>query len=156
MGSKMAGRPSSYKTEFAEQARKLCLLGATDADIANFFEVDVRTIYNWKLDHAEFLQALKRGKEQADELVEQRLFARATGYSQDAVKIFQYEGKPVEVEYVEHFPPDVTAAIFWLKNRRPEQWRDRHEHNVNHGLQASLTEFLNTLDGQSAGIPVKA
>lgn len=151
----MAGRPSKYDPAFAEQARKLCELGATDAEIASFFEVDVRSIYNWKLEHPEFLQALKRGKDEADELVEQRLFARATGYSQDAVKIFQHEGKPVTVEYVEHFPPDVTAAIFWLKNRRPEKWRDRQQHDHTHGVEASLLEFLAGHDGGSGGLPVK-
>lgn len=121
----MRGRPSSYKPEFAQQAEKLCKLGATDADIASFFEVDVRTIYNWKIDYEDFFQALKRGKEEADELVERSLFKRATGYSHDAVKILQHEGQPVVIPYVEHYPPDTTAAIFWLKNRRPDAWRDK-------------------------------
>ena len=123
------GRPPKYDPSFAEQARKLCNLGATDAEIANFFEVSVRTIYSWKLQHDEFLQALKRGKDEYDDLVEKRLFSRAVGYSQDAVKIFMPAGadEPVYAPYTEHVPPDVTAAIFWLKNRRPDQWRDRKE-----------------------------
>lgn len=127
----MTGRPSKYKPEFAEQARKLCVLGATDLDIANFFEVDARTIYRWKAEIEEFCQALKRGKDEADDLVEQRLFQRATGYTHDAVRIFMPKDadEPVYAPYIEHHAPDVTAAIFWLKNRRPEQWRDRHEHS---------------------------
>lgn len=52
------------------------------------------------------------------------------GYSYDAVKIFQHNGKPVKVPYVEHVPPDTTACIFWLKNRKPEAWRDVKDHNV--------------------------
>jgi len=127
----MTGRPSKYKPEFAEQARKLCVLGATDLDIANFFEVDARTIYRWKAEFEEFRQSLKRGKDEADDLVEQRLFQRATGYTHDAVRIFMPKDadEPVYAPYIEHHAPDVTAAIFWLKNRRPEQWRDRHEHS---------------------------
>ena len=123
------GRPTKYRPEFAEQARKLCRLGATDLDVANFFEVAVSTIYAWKITQPEFSDAIKRGKEVADDLVSERLFARATGYSHDAVKIFLPRGtrEPVYARYVEHHAPDTTAAIFWLKNRRPDQWRDRQE-----------------------------
>jgi hypothetical protein len=119
------GRPSKYRPEFPTQAEKLCKLGATDAEIAEFFEVDVRTINRWKHDHDEFCQSLKRGKEVADEAVERSLFQRATGYSHDAVKIFQVEGKPLVVPLVEHYPPDTTACIFWLKNRKSDEWRDK-------------------------------
>ena len=66
------GRPSAYDQSYPKQAEKLCLLGATDQEIADFFEVDVRTIYRWKGLHEEFCQALKAGKEQADARVERR------------------------------------------------------------------------------------
>ena len=120
------GRPSSYDPDFAKQAEKLCMLGATDLDVAQFFEVDVRTVYRWKIEYPEFCQALKSGKEVADDLVEDRLFKRATGYSHDAVKVFMpaNASAPVYAPIVEHHPPDTTAAIFWLKNRRPDRWRD--------------------------------
>ena len=53
------------------------------------------------------------------------LYERANGYSYDAVKIFcSRDGEIIEAPYVEHVPPDVTACIFWLKNRRPQDWRD--------------------------------
>jgi len=128
-GRHPGGRPTKYRAEFADQARKLCQLGATDLDIANFFEVAVSTIYAWKITQPEFSEAIKRGKEVADDLVAERLFARATGYSHDAVKIFMPAGAsaPVYANYVEHHAPDTTAAIFWLKNRRPDEWRDRQE-----------------------------
>jgi hypothetical protein len=122
-----AGRPSSYKSEYAEQAAKLCLLGATDADLADFFGVSDRTIYRWQIEFPEFCQALKAAKAQADDRVERSLYHRAVGYTFDAVKIFQYEGAPVQVPYREHVPPDTTAMIFWLKNRRCNEWRDRRE-----------------------------
>lgn len=128
----MAGRPSSYKIEYAEQAAKLCKLGATVAELADFFNVSDRTIYGWQTAHPDFLQALKNGKEAADERVEQSLYHRACGYTYDSEKIFQVDGEPLRVQTRTHVPPDVTACIFWLKNRRREQWRDvkDHDHSV--------------------------
>jgi hypothetical protein len=130
MAEGKGGRPPKYTPEFAEQARKLCLLGATDEEIAAFFEVEVRTVYRWKLDHDEFCQALKAGKAEADERVERSLYQKAVGYRQQAVKIFMPAGatNPVYADYVENLAPDTTAAIFWLKNRRPQEWRDKQEH----------------------------
>jgi hypothetical protein len=123
------GRPTDYREEFAKQAAKLCLLGATDQEMADFFEVDVRTIYRWKHDHEEFCQALKGGKEIADERVERSLYQRAIGYEQDEVKIFMPASadKPVYAPYRAKIAPDTTAAIFWLKNRRSQEWRDKAE-----------------------------
>ena len=71
------GRPSKYAAAFVAQAVKLCRLGATDIEIADFFEVDVRTLYRWKGQHEAFCQALKAGKEVSDERVERSLFSRA-------------------------------------------------------------------------------
>lgn len=119
------GRPSKFKAEFVSQAQKLCELGATDEDLADFFEVAIRTIANWKAEHSEFLQALKGGKDQADDRVERSLYQRAVGYTYDAVHFSSYQGGVTETPYREHVPPDVTAQIFWLKNRRPEHWRDK-------------------------------
>lgn len=125
--SKKKGRPSAYKPEFIEQAKKLCQLGATDIELADFFGVTERTIYRWQIEHPEFCQALKLGKTAADDRIERSLFRRALGYSHEAVKILQNNGVPVVVPYTEHYPPDTTAAIFWLKNRRPGEWRDKRE-----------------------------
>ena len=121
------GRPSKYKPEYCKQAAHLCKLGATDREMAEFFAVSEATLNTWKIIEPDFLEALKRSKAHSDNRVEISLYRRAVGYSYDSVKIFQYEGVPVEVPYVEHVPPDVTAQIFWLKNRRKEQWRDRHD-----------------------------
>ena len=126
----MAGRPSSYKPEFVEQAKKLCQLGATDVDIADFFGIHPSNLYVWKHKHPEFAEALKSGKETADERVERSLYHKAIGYTFDSEKIFQYKGEVIREPFREHVPPDTVACIFWLKNRRPDQWRDvqKHEH----------------------------
>jgi hypothetical protein len=120
------GRPNKFKPEYIEQARKLCQFGHTDPELAEFFGVHLQTINNWKAKYPEFLYALKTGKEVADQRTERSLYQRANGYSYDAVKIFMPAGraKPVYAPYIEHVPPDVTACIFWLKNRDPERWRD--------------------------------
>ena len=66
------GRPPKYQKEYAEQAYKLCLLGATDERIADFFGVNVLTVHRWKKDRKEFCNALKAGKDEADAVVAQR------------------------------------------------------------------------------------
>lgn len=128
--SKPIGRPSKFDPEYVEQAYKLALLGATDKQLADFWDVSEKTINNWKHDHPDFLQSLKAGKLAADATVSQSLFRRANGYSHDAVKIFNdRETGVTQVPYTEHYPPDTTAAIFWLKNRQPELWRDKIDVN---------------------------
>jgi hypothetical protein len=119
--------PSKFKSEFIEQARKLAELGATDREAAEFFEVSERALHAWKHTQPGFADALKVGKEVADARVEQSLYRKAIGYTHDAVKIMSYEGAVIVEPYVEHHAPDTTAAIFWLKNRKPDQWRDKRE-----------------------------
>jgi hypothetical protein len=119
------GRPSSYKPEYVKMAKHAARLGATDADLARIFGVSDATIDNWKAQHPDFLGSSKEGKEEADARVVRSLFQRAIGYSYNAEKIFcDKNGKVTRVPIVEHVPPDVTAQIFWLKNRDPERWRD--------------------------------
>jgi hypothetical protein len=130
------GRPSKFKPEFVEQAAKLGALGATDREIAEFFGVDERTLNRWKHDRPEFCQSLNVGKEPADARVEQSLYRRAIGYTFDSEKVFQFQGAIVRTPVVEHVPPDTTAAIFWLKNRRPNEWRDVHR--IEHGGRIEL------------------
>lgn len=124
------GRPSKYKSEYAEQARKLCLLGATDADMANFFDVDESTINNWKNEFPEFLESIKKGKMLADANVADRLYQRAMGYEAPDVDIRVVDGEIVETPMIKHYPPDTPAAIFWLKNRQKDKWRDKMETDV--------------------------
>ena len=138
------GRPPKYKEEFATQAEVLCNLGATDTDLADFFCVSVRTIPRWMAQHHEFCQSIKAAKGLADDRVERSLYQRAVGYQTDAVKIFMPAGakKPVYAEYRENVAPDTTAAIFWLKNRRKEEWRDRSENTTTHDVSDPMAELL--------------
>lgn len=131
------GRPSKYDVKHCDQVYKLCLLGATDEEIASFFEVHIDTYYEWKKIYPKFSDAIKDGKIKADAEVAEKLFHRAKGYSHPEDKIFQYEGEPLVVPTTKHYPPDTAAAFIWLKNRRriavkqePLIWRDKHEHEL--------------------------
>jgi len=126
-GNRGGGRLSEYKKEYAAQAKRLCMLGLTDKELADFFEVTEPTINRWKKDYKEFNLSLKNGKVVADAKVAESLFKRATGFSHSSVKIFNDNGRPLKVPFVERFPPDTTAGIFWLKNRRRTGWKDKHD-----------------------------
>lgn len=145
------GRPASYKPEYAEQAEKLCRLGATDREIADFFEVSTPTIWRWAHRYDAFCNALRAGKEACDDRVERSLYNRAVGYSHDAVKIFMPANAPAPVyaPYTEHVAPDVGAASLWLKNRRGDVWRDKQqlEHTGKDG--APLLPVINVSIGSA-------
>ena len=131
----IGGRPSSYDPKFVRQAEKLCTMGATDIEIAVFFDVNVATIYSWKNQHQGFCEALKAGKEFADHRVVRSLYNRAVGYTFDSEKIVTVsdgkDGSHIErVPIKEHVPPDSTSMIFWLKNRDGKNWRDKQEHGL--------------------------
>lgn len=150
---KKRGRPASYKTEYAAQAAKLCALGATDFELADFFGVDTRTIYRWKNTQSDFCQAVTCGKDLADERVERALFNRAVGYSFESEKVFQFQGVVVRAPTIEHVPPDPSAAKLWLTNRRPEAWREKQEvdHRSSDGSMSPIRiELVALTDGDGA------
>lgn len=142
------GRPSKYKPEFAQQAAKLCMLGATDREVAEFFNVTERTLGNWKEAHPEFFQALKVAKEEADARVEQSLYRRALGYSHDSVHVSNFQGQVTLTPIVEHYAPDTTACIFWLKNRKPGDWRDKTEQEHGGRLIVEIRPFSGESNGE--------
>lgn len=129
----MAGRPTKYKKEYAEQARKLCLLGATDSELADFFVVNEATLHRWKKEHKEFCESIKAGKIFADSNVADRLYQKAMGFEHDSEEIKVVsdgngEGSSVvRVPIRKVYPPDTVAGIFWLKNRQKKKWRDKVE-----------------------------
>ena len=140
------GRKTLYKPEYCEQVYKFCLLGATDEEIADFFNVTETTINRWKNLYPEFCVSIKKGKIIADAEVAASLFKRATGYEYKEVKsVPAVEGgdrKMVVKEVtIKHIPPDPTSMFYWLKNRRPKEWRDKREVDV-------------TTNGESLNAPV--
>ncbi len=121
------GRPTKYNPESCIHVEKFCRLGATDKEIADFLDIAESTLNEWKKQYPEFSESLKRGKILADSNVADSLYQRALGYSHPDTDIRVCDGMIVETPLVKHYPPDSTAAIFWLKNRRSKEWRDKQE-----------------------------
>lgn len=122
------GRPTDFRPEFCQQVEKLCRLGATDEQVAAFFDKDVSTINRWKLAHPEFCAAIKGGKIEADLAVANSLFKKATGYVIETERVIGKGEAAKVVKLNIAVEADTTACIFWLKNRAPEQWRDKIDH----------------------------
>ncbi|MGQ0452704.1 hypothetical protein ACT4UM_07090 [Bacillus sp. SS-TM] len=90
------------------------------------------TLHNWRKKHPIIDQYVRRGKEVIDREVENALLKRATGYTYEEVTVEREKNgddfESVETKRVKRqVPPDSTAIIFWLKNRKPDAWRDRRE-----------------------------
>ena len=141
-----------YRVEYNELAYNYCLLGATDADLAKFFDVAESTINNWKNEFPSFLESIKKGKELADIEVVKSLYKRALGYkykevTSKALKTPNNKDNFDDIDDEDYIAdgdngfeniqvttkevvPDTTAQIFWLKNRQPKLWRDKHELDV--------------------------
>lgn len=124
-------RRTDYKPEYCIQAEKLCKLGAKDKELADFFNTSEQTLNSWKQKFPEFLESLKKGKILADANVASSLYHRAIGYNHEDVDIKVIRGKIVMTRLTKHYPPDTIAAIFWLKNRQKDNWRDKTESDVN-------------------------
>lgn len=156
-------RPASkYQARFADEARALCFVGATNKGLADYFGVSEATVERWAKKHRAFAEAL-REKRAADDRVVNALYKRALGFSYDEVtqvaktKAYDEEGNEVSprsedavsvtTEMVvtkivgKHEAPNVQACVHWLNNRRPEQWRSRHE--VEHTGGEELVAMLN-------------
>jgi len=140
------GRPTKYKPEYCLAVLYMARCGMTEAQIADKLDIAISTLTLWKTEHLEFSVSLKEGKESPDDLVELSLFTRATGYTFDSEKIVTLsDGKDAGSHYErvpirEHCPPDVTAQIFWLKNRRPDRWRDKQDIDLHTGpLEIKVT-----------------
>lgn len=137
--------------------------GLTDEMIARNMGISRSTLNEWRKKFPDISDTLKKGKEYADRQVESSLFNRATGYTVSLkkpikVKEIKYntKGKRVETEtiiyaYEEvHIPADVTAQIFWLKNRKPDVWRDKIANDTNMKIESD--GFIEALQGQAAEV----
>jgi len=129
-----------YKSEFAFQAYKLCLLGATDRELAVFFGISRTTVNRWKKSNPDFGEAIASGKRAADMDVAESLY-RATidriVTTKQAIKCkevyYDENGKRVEKERIEivevekHVPACFRSQQFWLRNRNPKFWSLKQE-----------------------------
>jgi hypothetical protein len=93
-----------FRPEFVDQARKLCQLGATDVEVARFFNVSRMTIYRWQVEHPEFCDSMKIGKSVADDRVERSLYQRAIGYYVNVKKKVTKTEDGTVTETTEHIP----------------------------------------------------
>jgi len=142
------GQPTLFREKYIEQAYKLTLLGATDADLAGFFSVTETTINNWKQAFPEFFESIKKGKLPADADVAASLYHRAIGYSHPEEKIFLHEGKVVRAETIKHYPPDTGAAMAWLKNRRRKYWCESYDFTS--GGEKIVPQIISFADAMAA------
>ena len=100
--------------------------GLTDDQIANNMGISRSTLYEWKRKYPDISDALKIGKEVADIAVENALYKRAVGYTAEDTRTKVVAGEEIErIITQREIPPDITAIIYWLKNRKPDQWRDK-------------------------------
>lgn len=130
--------------------------GLTEIEIAKNIGITTVTLWDWKKKHACVLNALKKGKEVADIIIENALFKRATGYEavEERAEYGMIDGQLVEVKRTKttrHIPADTTAQIFYLKNRKPRVWKDRvvDEDNSASELVDKLKNFeIEIVDGR--------
>ena len=108
-------------------------MGLTNRQLARLFGISTRTLQKWIREDERFAHALKEGKSVADARVARSLYERATGYSHPEEKVFCSEGDIITYVSTKHYAPDPESAKFWLKNRRPHEWRDRIEHTGRDG-----------------------
>lgn len=145
--TKKPGRPTKFTKEIKLKAEKLSRRGFTDKEVAEFVDVNETTIHRWKVKHTDFCQSLKMWKESSNENVQLSLYQRACGYSHAETKaqwvpeIGKKKGQWETLDMVKHYPPDTAACFIWLKNRDPENWKDKYDHNVSGNLNIIIQQF---------------
>ena len=140
--AKKRGRKSQYARLVEPRLEEVggwCRDGATDEELAARLGIGARSLYRYKSQFPEFRQALAESKKIADMRVIRSLYERATGY--EVYKdVMTKDGKKVRLFQL--IPPDVTACIFWLKNRDPEHWRDKQELERGHKGVIHVTTLI--------------
>lgn len=133
--------------------------GLTDEQIATNIGITAKTLYDWKKKYSNICEALKRGKDVVDRQVENALLKRALGYEYEEVKE-KFEGNVMTERTVtkKEVIPDVTAQIFWLKNRKREVWADRQNIEISQPIDDSIKEmeaYFEQLKESGSGPPVE-
>jgi transcriptional regulator with XRE-family HTH domain len=122
------GRPTKFSPVLTEQMARMFELGLTDEQVSYATGIARATLSRWKNENPDFKDTIKKAKAAADSQVEISLFRRACGYEQKSEKIFcNKDGKVTRAEYIERYPPDTGAIVFWKKNRNPDRWKDKQE-----------------------------
>ena len=124
--------------------------GLTDEQIAGNIGINTSTLYDWKNKFPKISEALKKGKEVVDIQVENALLKRALGYDFQETRVEKSDKDGTKIiQTLKHIPADTTAQIFWLKNRRPDLWRDKqnieHSGQINNPFADLTTEELRKL-----------
>ena len=151
-----AGRPTKYNPKYhLPWVRGLARRGLTVDEIAEEMGVHRDTIYEWAKVHEEFSDALNEGRSLADSFVEDSLFRRAIGGTYTEKRMGKRPDKKGDVknfaEVIEReMPPDTTACIFWLKNRRPDLWRDKPEVDET-DVMSKLDDVLTNIENMAYG-----
>ena len=124
-------KPDGFKPEHCLVAKAMCKMGALDHEIAEEIGISNKTFYRWKAKHIEFATAIERGKEVADKMVEQSLFKNAVGYEYEEEEAKVVGNGPhavLQKTFVRKTKHGETSAqSLWLRNRKPDQWRERQE-----------------------------
>lgn len=140
------GRPTKYSEEMALEILELAYRGKTDLEICRKLKIAVSSLYLWKDKYPDFSEALKKAKEISDQEVEASLRKRAMGYKHKSIKFwYDKDAGIVSQEYTEHYPPDTTALIFWLKNRQPQLWREKRESELDKESELVLSYKVDDL-----------
>ena len=126
------GARSKYNENFPALAEGYARRGMTDKAIAEALGISQETFYQYLKRYPEFSESLRAGRRPHDIDVENSLLLSAKGYFKDIVKQEKYkdnDGKTHVKEVVEKkwFPPSFNAAVFWLKNRLPDLWRENQD-----------------------------
>jgi hypothetical protein len=140
-------RKLSFKNDFVRQVYYLAKLGAKDVDMAAFFGVHETTIIEWKRTNEDFNWAVLEGKWMFDFKVVESLGQRALGYDYEEVEYAQHVSRSGAINTLKkitkkHIPPDVTAIIFWLKNRQSEMWADVNKTEINANMQMNIAKKI--------------
>ena len=129
-------KPKQRRTSYKDWLTKEGLMkitgwardGLVNEQIAQNIGIHPSTLYDWQNKYPEIAEALKQGKEVVDRQVESALLKRALGYEYEEIKMIATESGGKRVEKTrKQVLPDVGAQIFWLKNRKPKEWRDKQE-----------------------------
>lgn len=126
----LADLRGEHRIDMIRRAKECGRAAMTDFEVAQEFGVSHVTINSWIAADPVFGEALQLGRDLADQRVEHALFHRAVGYSFQSEEIKVVDGTVVRVPVIKHVEPNITAQIFWLKNRRADLWRDVIDHNV--------------------------